>query len=88
MEVPMLVLTRKSGESIAIGNDIKVTVLGISGKQAKIGITAPDNILVFREEIFRKIQSENIKASLSLKDDIQELKRIIKAKRQKGSDEK
>ncbi len=84
----MLVLTRKSGESIAIGNDIKVTVLGISGKQAKIGITAPDNILVFREEIFRKIQSENIKASLSLKDDIQELTRIIKAKRQKGSDEK
>ncbi|UCC78329.1 MAG: carbon storage regulator CsrA [Candidatus Zixiibacteriota bacterium] len=84
----MLVLTRKSGESIAIGNDIKVTVLGISGKQAKIGITAPDNILVFREEIFRKIQSENIKASLSLKDDIQELTRIIKAKRQKGSTER
>lgn len=84
----MLVLTRKSGESIAIGNDIKVTILGISGKQAKIGITAPENVLVFREEIFRKIQSENIKASMLLKEDLQELARIIKAKRQKDESEK
>lgn len=84
----MLVLTRKSGESIAIGNDIKVTILGISGKQVKIGITAPENVLVFREEIFKKIQSENIKASMLLKEDLQELAKIIKAKRQKNGTEK
>jgi len=84
----MLVLTRKFGESIAIGHDIKVTILGITGKQVKIGITAPERVLVYREEIYRKIQSENIKASTSLKEDLQELTRIIKSKKQKNSDEK
>ena len=77
----MLVLTRKSGEAIAIGHDIKISILGVSGKQVKIGITAPDRVLVYREEIYRKIQSENIKASMSLKEDLQELTRLIKKKR-------
>jgi len=45
-------------------------------------------VLVYREEIYRKIQSENIKASTSLKEDLQELTRIIKSKKQKNSDEK
>lgn len=81
----MLVLTRKSGESISIGHDIKVTVLGISGKQVKLGISAPDRVLVYREEIYKKIQSENIKASMSLKEDLQELTRMIKAKKKKDS---
>ncbi len=84
----MLVLTRKSGESIAIGNDIRVTILGISGKQAKIGISAPERVLVYREEIFKKIQSENIKASMSIKDDLQELATIIKARKRKNDGEK
>lgn len=84
----MLVLTRKSGESISIGNDIRVTILGISGKQVKLGITAPERILVYREEIFKKIQSENIKASLSLKEDLQELEKIIKARKRKNGGEK
>ncbi len=77
----MLVLTRKSGEAIAIGHDIKISILGIYGKQVKIGITAPDRVLIYREEIYRKIQSENIKASMSLKEDLQELTRLIKEKR-------
>ena len=84
----MLVLTRKSGETIAIGNDIKVTVLGISGKQVKLGITAPDRILVYREEIYKKIRSENIRASMTLKEDLQELARIIKERKQKDSGKK
>ncbi len=75
----MLILTRKSGEAIAIGEEIKVTVLGIHGKQVKLGITAPDQIAVYREEIFKRIQQENIRASMSLKGDIQELARIVKA---------
>jgi carbon storage regulator len=83
----MLILTRKSGEAIAIGEGIKVTVLGIHGKQVKLGITAPDQIAVYREEIFKKIQQENIRASMSSKEDIQELARIIKAgKGKKKSD--
>lgn len=84
----MLVLTRKSGESIAIGHDIKVSILGISGKQVKIGISAPDRVLVFREEIYKKIKSENVKASMSLKEDLQELTRMIRAKRKKDGDKK
>lgn len=77
----MLVLTRKSGEAIAIGHDIKISILGISGKQVKIGISAPDRILVYRDEIYRKIQDENIKASMSLKEDLLEMTRIIKEKK-------
>jgi carbon storage regulator len=84
----MLVLTRKSGESISIGHDIKVTILGISGKQVKIGISAPGRVLVYREEIYRKIQNENIKASMSLKEDLQELTRIIKNKKKKDGGKK
>jgi len=84
----MLVLTRKSGESIAIGHDIRVTILGISGKQVKVGIAAPDRVLVYREEIYRKIQSENIKASMTLKEDLQELARAIRAKKQKDGGKK
>ncbi|MEE9554278.1 MAG: carbon storage regulator CsrA [candidate division Zixibacteria bacterium] len=80
----MLILTRKSGEAITIGKDIKVTVLAVQGKQVKLGISAPEKVEVYRDEIFRKIQKENVKASMSLKEDIQELARIIKAKRKKA----
>jgi len=79
----MLILTRKSGEAITIGQDIKITVLAIQGKQVKIGISAPEKVEVYREEIFKKIQKENIRASMSLKADIQELARIIKASKGK-----
>lgn len=79
----MLILTRKIGETIAIGEEIKITVLGIQGKQVKLGIVAPEKITVFREEIFKKIQAENVKASMSLKEDLQEMARIIKANKGK-----
>jgi len=82
----MLILTRKSGEAITIGQDIKITILSIQGRQVKIGISAPEKVEVYREEIFRKIQRENIKASMSLKEDIQELARIIKASKGKQSE--
>ncbi len=77
----MLILARKSGEAIAIGEDIKITVLGIYGKQVKLGIAAPDRIAVYRDEIFKRIQQENIRASMSMKEDIQELARVVKAGR-------
>ena len=50
----MLILTRKSGESLMIGEDISVTVLGVKGNQVRIGINAPKDIAVHREEIFEK----------------------------------
>lgn len=54
----MLILTRKSGETIRIGNNISITVLGVSGQQVRLGITAPAEVEVHREEIYRRIQAE------------------------------
>lgn len=77
----MLILTRKLGESITIENDIKITVLGILGKQVKLGIVAPDKVSVHREEIFKRIQEENRSASLALKEDLREVANILKSRR-------
>ena len=54
----MLVLSRKHGQSINIGDTIKITVVGCVHDQVKFGIEAPDDIKVWREEIYRKIQEE------------------------------
>lgn len=50
----MLVLTRKLGETICIGDDIKITVIKIKGKQARIGIEAPDGVTILREEVYEE----------------------------------
>lgn len=54
----MLVLSRRLGETLIIGDDIKITVLGISGNQVRLGIAAPKNVSVHREEVYRRIQDE------------------------------
>ena len=54
----MLVVTRRLQESVVIGNDITVTVLGVKGNQVRIGINAPKDVTVHREEIFERIRSE------------------------------
>lgn len=59
----MLILTRKLGESIAIGDDIKITFLESKGRQIKIGIDAPPHVAVHREEIYRIIQEQNVRAA-------------------------
>lgn len=76
----MLILTRKLGESINIGDNIKISVLGIHGRQVRIGIDAPLNIVVHREEIYVKIQEENRHASKSIADDIKGMVEILKGK--------
>jgi carbon storage regulator len=58
MEVFMLVLTRKSNQSIMIGDDIEVSVLSIMGEKVRIGIQAPRDIPVFRKEVYLEIQQE------------------------------
>jgi carbon storage regulator len=64
----MLVLTRKIGEAIRIGNDITVQVVAIRGGQVRIGLTAPADVRIFREEIFRTIEDQNQQARLPNED--------------------
>ncbi len=56
----MLILTRRTGEMLNIGDNIQVTVLGIKGNQVRIGIDAPKDVPVHREEIYEKIKHEEI----------------------------
>lgn len=61
----MLILTRKLGESITIGDEIKITFLEMAGKQLRIGIEAPKNVSVHRAEVYQAIQEQNVQASVS-----------------------
>lgn len=67
----MLILSRKKEESIIIGKDIEIVVIGIEGDQVKIGINAPRSVEIYRKEVYLAIQKENRQAatqSISIKD--------------------
>ncbi len=55
----MLILTRRIGEKLMIGDDIAVSILGVKGNQVRIGVQAPDDVAIHREEIYDRIQEEN-----------------------------
>ncbi len=57
----MLILTRRVGESLIIGNDVEIHVLGVKGNQVRIGVDAPKEVTVHRDEIYQRIKAENVK---------------------------
>lgn len=66
----MLVLTRKVHQSIIIGDSIEVVVLEVRGEQVRLGIRAPRNVTVHRQEIYSQIQSENLEAAQTRPEDV------------------
>jgi carbon storage regulator len=58
----MLILSRRPGESVHVGDDIKITILSIKGQQIKLGLEVPEHMPVYREEIYLKVQTQNTSA--------------------------
>ena len=80
----MLVLTRKPGQSVYIGENVKVTVHGIRGNQVRMGIEAPNNVRIYREEIFHQILEENQSAATDLPPDLIALAKVWSEGRNKA----
>ncbi|MCK9273917.1 MAG: carbon storage regulator CsrA [Syntrophales bacterium] len=80
----MLVLARKSGESFRVGMSVKITVLEIKGAQVKIGIDAPDEVIIYREELFRLVEEQNTMAASSSAVDNTNLSELWVALQKKG----
>jgi carbon storage regulator len=82
----MLILTRKLGERIIIGGDILITLVEIKGSQVRIGIDAPSHLGVYRQEIFEKIKSENIRSSEVIAPDLAEAAFLLSSKGPRGNE--
>ncbi|MDH4028864.1 MAG: carbon storage regulator CsrA [Nitrospirota bacterium] len=76
----MLVLTRKLGEVLRIGQGITIRIVEVKGKQVKIGIEAPAELPIYREEVYEKIQAENRLSSIISINDFGKLKEAFKKK--------
>lgn len=74
----MLVLTRRLGESICINDDIKIVIQGIRGHQVRVGIAAPRETIIHREEIYQRIQLEN-KEAAKLPSELEPMKALYRA---------
>jgi carbon storage regulator len=74
----MLILTRKLGERITIGDDISVTLLEIKGSQVRLGIEAPKGISIYRQEIYERIRQQNLRASEVTASDLSEADSLLR----------
>jgi len=75
----MLVLTRRAGESVMIGNDVIITVLEARGEVIRLGIQAPRDVQVHREEVYRELQAANREAASPTEDAVQAVTRLLSA---------
>jgi carbon storage regulator len=82
----MLILTRKSGQTIVIGGGVQVKILEIRGKQVRIGIDAAPEVAVYRGELFELMQDENQRAAKSPKSGLAGLVQSMKPRRKKTDD--
>lgn len=73
----MLILSRKTGERLVIGDDIEIVVLEVKGDQIKIGVEAPKTMKVYRGEVYEEIQIENRAASKIEKEQLFEIKKLF-----------
>ncbi len=74
----MLILTRKTGEGLYLGDHIRITVVEIRGKQIRLGIEAPEHVVVLREEIFHRLREQNRQAAGVVPLDLHEISRLWK----------
>lgn len=78
----MLILTRRPGESLYLGENIKITVLGMQGKQVKLGLEVPSDTTVYREEVYKRVIEENQRALASKNEDLMQAAELWQAKKQ------
>ena len=81
MDVPMLILTRKAGESLHLGDDIKITVFSVQGKQVNLGIDVPEDMTVYRDEVYQRIKDENRQAMQTSDNDLLAVTRLWKTEK-------
>ena len=77
----MLVLSRKKGQTIRIGDDIEITIVATANDQVKIGINAPKNVEILRQEVFEEIQAENKAATASINNLLGNIKNLSNFKK-------
>ena len=78
----MLILTRRPGESLYLGDNIKITVLGMQGKQVKLGLDVPRDTTVYREEVYKRVCEENRKALETSNQDLMQAAELWQVKTQ------
>ncbi len=77
----MLILTRKAGEGLHLGDDIRITVFSVQGKQVKLGIDVPGDMTVYRDEVYQRIKDENRQAMQTSDNDLLAVTRLWKAEK-------
>jgi len=77
-KIPLLILTRKVGESLIIGDQVRVQVLGLKGRQVRLGIEAPEDVVVLREEVQQRLARENLQAAVLEMADLEVLVRALR----------